>query len=141
MLQKALSDGGEIISRMTKKAWVERVLPEEPPAFILPDKLKVGDNVQVLNWVPMGVHGAKVDLFPRGNVSKMYFQKCVVTKESYSLDQVPSENIDLIEEERLYGLELDGEGIYITKDSSIIIRYPAAGTPSGQTSHVNPGVM
>jgi hypothetical protein len=153
-LAKALLEKGEIVSQRTKKLWVERELPEEPPASIFPDKLKLGDRAQVLNWVPMGVHGAKIDLFPRGKVSKIYKVKCLVTKEPIPFGEIPGADAEFSEEERVIGLELDGKGPYtlnkessratypyIIKDSSIIIRFPAMADPSGQTDHVSPGLV
>jgi hypothetical protein len=150
---KALSRKGEIISSRTGKLWVERAIPEEPPASIFPDKLKLGDRVQVLNWVPMGVHGAKIDLFPEGKVSKIYKVKCLVTKEPIPFGVIPGDDAEFSEEERVIGLELDGKGPYVekggkgtpfpyvTKDSTVIMRFPPMADPSGNTDHTSPGLM
>jgi len=150
---KALVGGGELVSKKTGKAWIDRSIPEEPPAFVRPDKIKLGDRVQVLNWIPMGVHGATIDLFPKGSVTKIYQVKCLVTKEPFSLTSLPDKSHDYMEEDRIMGLELDGKGPYplkdlaqtplpyILKDSSVIMRFPPMGTPAGQTEHVDPMVM
>lgn len=150
---KALVEGGEIVSKKTGRSWIERSIPEEPPAFVRPDRLKVGNKVQMLNWIPMGVHGATIDLFPRGLVTKMYVAKCLVTKEPLLPGCMPGEGAEFEEQERLLGLELDGKGPYplkdgdgvpapfITKDSSIIMRFPEMAQPSGRTEHVEPGIF
>jgi hypothetical protein len=151
---KALARKGEIISQRTGRMWVERSIPEEPPAFVRPSSLKIGDRVQVLNWVPMGVHGAKIDLFPEGKVSKMYKMKCLVTKEPIPFGVIPGDDSEFLEEERVIGLELDGKGPYplkegvkgtpspfITKDSTLIVRFPPMTEPSGQSNHNSPMIM
>jgi hypothetical protein len=152
ILAKAMAEKGEVVSERTGKLWVEREIPEEPPAFVRPDRLKLGDRVQVLNWVPMGVHGAKIDLFPQGKVSKIYKVKCLVTKEALPFGVIPRKDAGFVEEERILGLEIDGKGPhtvnkdsdtpfpYVTKDSSVIIRFPVMASPSGNTEHVSPMV-
>jgi hypothetical protein len=152
ILSKAFAEKAEVITHRTGKMWIERAIPEEPPAFVRPDSVKVGDQVQVLNWVPLGVHGAKIDLFPKGKVSKIYKAKCLVTKEPIPFGVIPGDDAEFIEEERVLGLELDGKGPYvqksgsspfpyITKDSTLIVRFPVMATPSGQTEHNSPGIM
>jgi len=149
-LAKALAQDGQIVSRKTGKAWIERAIPEEPPAFVRPGKLKIGDKVQLLNWTPMGVHGTTVDLFPRGNVTKLYTVKCLVTKEPLMYGCMAPDASEFDEEDRILGLEIDGRGPYplkdggkpvpfVTKDSSIIMRFPYMASPGGQTDHVEPG--
>jgi hypothetical protein len=150
---KALIRDGDIVSERTRRIWIERAIPEEPPAFVRPGKLKIGDRVQVLNWVPMGVHGTTVDLFPKGAVTKVYTVKCLVTKDPVEFSFMPPEDCDFIEEERVLGLELDGRGPYsvksgasapfpyVTKDNTVIIRFPPYAEPGGQTSHVSPMLM
>ena len=152
ILAKAMAEKGEVVSERTGKLWVEREIPEEPPAFVRPDRLKIGDRVQVLNWVPMGVQGAKIDLFPQGKVSKIYKVKCLVTKEALPFGVIPRKEAGFVEEERVLGLEIDGKGPhtvnkdsdtpfpYVTKDSSVIIRFPVMAEPNGNTSHVSPMV-
>jgi len=151
-LARALAKDGEIISRKTNKLWVEREVPEEPPAFVRPRTLRVGDRVQVLNWVPLGVHGAVVDIFPQGKVTKCYTCKCLVTKNGYPHGVMVRKSEPFSEEERVLALELDGKGPYpvkdketpypyIVKDSSIIIRFPEMATPGGETEHVSPMVV
>jgi hypothetical protein len=147
---KAIIEDGELITKKTGKAWIERVIPEEPPAFVRPGKLKVGDRVQLLNWVPLGVHGAKIDLFPRGKVSKVYEVKCLVTKGPSQPGFMLGEKPEFDEETRVLGVELDGKGPYsqkestgipypfVTKDSSIIMRFPPMAEPSGETDNQSP---
>lgn len=148
-VKKALGDGGEIISKQTNKVLIEHEVPDEPPAFVRPDRLEIGDRVQLLNWVPMGVHGAKIDLYPTGNVTKMYIRKCLVSREPMRLGFMPEENVQYDEEDRLIGVELDGKGPipmkskgtpypYITKDRTVILRFPPLGKPSGNTDHKEP---
>jgi hypothetical protein len=149
---KALVKNGEIVTQRTGRAWIERAIPEEAPAFVRPGKLKIGDKVQVLNWVPLGVHGTTVDLFPHGGVSKIYTVKCLVTKDPIGIGCMPTRDADFMEEERVIGLELDGRGPYtkksqegspypyVTKDSTVIVRFPPYAEPSGETSHFNPTI-
>lgn len=152
-LEKALKEQGEVVTVRTNKVWVERAVPEEPPAFVRPKKLTVGDRVQLLNWVPMGVHGAKVNLFPVGKVTKMYTVKALVSAEPMRWGVMPQKDIKFAEEERLLGVELDGRGPYtakskdgepfpyVTKDSTLIIRFPPMASPGGGTNHVEPAIM
>jgi hypothetical protein len=151
---RALVEDGEIVSQKTGRVWIERAIPEEAPAFVRPGKLKIGDRIQVLNWVPLGVHGTTVDLFPRGKVSKIYEVKCLVSKEPVPGGCMFRKGAPFEEQQRVIGLELDGKGPYstkdddeetafpyITKDSTVIIRFPPMAQPTGETSHVSPAVM
>ena len=150
---RALVEDGEIVTEKTGKIWIERSIPEEPPAFIRPGKLKVGDRVQVLNWVPLGVHGTTVDLFPKGTVSKIYEVKCLVSKEPKPLGRMVQKETPFEEQVRVLGVEIDGKGPYsekdedgtafpyITKDSSMIVRFPPMAEPSGESTHLSPAVM
>jgi len=153
-LVRDLVEDGEIVSQKTGRVWVERSIPEEPPAFVRPGKLKVGDRVHVLNWVPLGVHGTTIDLYPKGTVSKIYEVKCLVSKEPRPLGRMVRKDTPFEEQTRILGLEIDGHGPYsekgededgafpyITKDSSVIVRFPPMAEPSGETSHVSPSVM
>lgn len=153
-LVKALVDDGEIVSQKTGCAWIERAVPEEAPAFVRPGKLKVGDRVQVLNWVPLGVHGTTIDLYPRGTVSKIYEVKCLVSKDPVPPGRMIRKGTPFEEQVRVLGVELDGKGPYsvkgeadeaafpyITKDSTVIVRFPPMAEPSGETSHISPSVM
>ena len=152
-VRKALKGGAEIVTNKTGKLWIEREVPEEPPAFLCPKKLELGNKVQLLNWQPMGVHGATIDLFPQGSVTKMYMTKCLVSKNKMPYGVLPKGKGEFNEEERLMGVELDGKGPYamkasdmmpypyVTKDSTLIMRFPTMGTPSGETQHVEPMVM
>lgn len=152
-LVKALVEDGEIVSEKTGRIWMERAIPEEAPAFVRPGKLKVGDRVQVLNWVPLGVHGAVVDLFPKGKVSKIYEVKCLVSKDPMPMGKMVRKDTPFEEQRRVLGMEIDGKGPfstkekedtpfpYVTKDSSVIVRFPPMAEPSGETSHTSPSVM
>ena len=151
-VRKALKDGAEVVTNKTGKLWIEREVPEEPPAFLCPKKLELGNKVQLLNWVPMGVHGATIDLYPQGAVTKMYMTKCLVSKKAMPWGVIPKGKAEFDEEERLMGVELDGKGPYVkkdnttlpypfvTKDSTLIMRFPTMGKPSGETHHVEPMV-
>ena len=151
---RALVEDGDIVTQKTGRAWIERAIPEEAPAFVRPGKLKIGDRVQVLNWIPLGVHGTTVDLFPKGSVSKIYEVKCLVSKEPHPLGRMIQKGTPFEEQVRVIGLELDGKGPYsvkgdeedfafpyITKDSTVIVRFPPMADPSGETSHISPSVM
>lgn len=141
VLTEALDNNAEVISRCTKATMLNKD-NREAPASVGPDSIKIGDNVQLLNWKPLGVRGATIDLFPKGKVTKTYFRKCLVKSgdtEGY--------------EDRLEGIELDGKGPedlvlksgkklpYILKDSTIILRYPEMATPDGNTDHHSLEVM
>lgn len=140
-LEEALSGNAVIISKSTKGVLVNKG-GREAPAGVGPDKIKIGDSVQLLNWKPMGVQGATIDLFPKGKVTKTYFRKCYVkscNKEGY--------------EDRLEGIEIDDKGPsdvvlkggfkvpYILKDSTVILRYPEMATPEGNTNHHSFGAI
>lgn len=152
VLRSGVARGGKIVTKKTGKVQMDRGIPEEPPGFVRPDSLKIGDTVQAINWYPLGTRGAVIDLYPEGKVTKMYFTKCLVTKEACPLGFIP-EDEDLVEEDRLIGLELDGKGPFalkakgmrstpfVIKDSSIILRFPTMAAPDGQSRHVSPGTM
>jgi hypothetical protein len=140
-LAQALTQNAEVISDATGGILI-RKNGREAPAGVRPDRIKLGDNVQLLNWKPLGVQGATIDLYPRGKVTKTYFRKCMVKSGD-------KEGI----EERLEGVELDGKGPgdailkdgnklpYILKDSTIILRYPDMAEPSGETDHISYGIV
>lgn len=140
-LSQAILQNAQIISKSTGGILL-RKNGREAPAGVGPDKIKIGDSVQLLNWKPMGVRGAKIDLFPKGKVTKTYFRKCLV--KSGDREEI---------EDRLEAVELDGKGPedvvmkdgnklpYILKDSTIIMRYPDMAQPSGETDHVSYGII
>lgn len=151
---RSLVEDGEVVSERTGRAWIERAVPEEAPAFVRPGKLKIGDRIQVLNWVPLGVHGTTVDLFPKGRVSKIYEVKCLVSKDPMTPGCMFRKGSPFEEQQRVLGLELDGKGPYsvkgeseetafpyITKDSTVIVRFPPMSLPTGESEHVSPAVM
>jgi len=138
-LATALRDGGaEVVSKRTGCVWINHGLPEVPPCFIGPDKLRVGDRVHVLNWVPLGVHGATLDLGPRsGRVNKIAVVKCRVSSGPLAFDRWPTEEPQTLEEKRVYALGLeDQNGVYpvLLKDYSFVMRLdgPAA-LPTGES--------
>ena len=140
-IREAVQCNCEIISKCTKGVLVNKG-GREAPASVAPDHVKVGDTVQLLNWKPLGVKGAKIDLFPKGKITKTYFRKCLVKCG----DKEGVEN-------RLEAVELDGKGPedvilnggqklpYILKDSTILLRYPDMAQPSGKTDHTSYGVV
>lgn len=143
-LAKALLSGGRIVSDRTNKLSVDKEVPDVPPAYVPPGKLSVGDTVQLLNWKPLGVRGAKVDLYPKGKVTKMYCQKCLVTEKCIDKIRMPGSDDGIQTEDRIQALVLDKRGPfsekeednpypYIVKDDTVIIRFPMGGEPSGRT--------
>lgn len=140
-IHSALLQGAVIISKSTGGILI-RKNSREAPAYVDQGSIKIGDNVQLLNWKPLGVRGATIDLFPKGKVTKTYFRKCLV--KSGDVEEY---------QDRLEGIELDGKGPedivfksgkklpYILKDSTIILRYPEMATPDGNTDHHSLEVM
>jgi hypothetical protein len=140
-LAEAMLQNAQIISKSTGGILIRKE-GREAPASVGPDKIKIGDSVQLLNWKPMGVKGATIDLYPKGKVTKTYFRKCLV--KSGDKEEL---------EDRLEGIELDGKGPedivmkdgnklpYILKDSTVIMRYPDMAQPSGETDHVSYGIV
>jgi len=149
-LMKALADGGKLISSCTGKLWIDRPIPEIPPAFVDSGMLKVGDFVQLVKWY--SVDPDLSDECPMGRVTKIYPMKCVVTKERSSALRMVEKTDMMCTEDRVQGLELDGRGPfgekttetpfpYLVKDDTLIIRFPEYATPSGETVHVEPSFM
>jgi len=134
---EALKEGGEIVSKCTKGVVISKG-NREAPAFVKTNSIKIGDNVQLLNWKPLGVRGAVIDLHPRGKVTKMYYKTLQVKTQK-----------GVCKERRLEAVELDGHGPddvilksgrklpYILKDSSVVLRFPNLAAPSGKTSHTS----
>lgn len=123
----ALMQGGDLVSLQTGSTALEHGLPTPPPAFVRPGKLRIGDRVRVLNWVPVGTQAAYLDLGPKeGKIARMVYTKCRVTSSSVPYDRWPEKDIKTSEEVRLYALGLEQEdGTIIpllTKDSSLVIR-------------------
>jgi hypothetical protein len=149
-IEKALSERGGVISEFTGRAWLAKENEvQEPPAFVRPKTLSVGNKVQLLNWHNMGVHGAQVDLFPAaGKVTKIYSQKVRISKDKMPYTVVPVKGAAFDDEDRIIGLELDGHGPsketikdvegakdnekypvpYLTKESSVILKFDDGGT-------------
>jgi len=151
-LASAVLKGGRIISHKTRKLWVDREVPDMPPAFVHPGKLSLGDHIQIMNWHPSSTHKGKLDLYPSGKVTKVYNQKCLVTGSGIDKLRMPEKSDSICEEDRIQALELDCRGPYsekeekqpfpyVVKDDTIIIRFPVSGSPSGETEHHSLGFM
>lgn len=139
LLATSLRNGSaDVVSKRTGCVWMNHGLPEIPPGYIRPGKLRVGDRVQVVNWVPLGVHGAMLDLGPRnGKVNKIVMIKCRISCGPMAFDRWPSEEPATLEEKRVYALGLeDQNGTYpvLLKDYSFVMRLdgPAA-LPTGES--------
>lgn len=154
-LEKAIADGGQIISKYTGQLMKGDPIPME--AFAKVDEIKIGDRVQLLNWKPLGVCGAKIDLFPQGKVTKIFKSKCQMmepVEKAYILPRRPAKAEGAAE--RIVGVLLNGRGPvspadvqsakgethrpYILKDSSVVIRFPAMAQPSGEVKQSSPGL-
>lgn len=158
-IEKAVKDKGELVSRYTGRPWIDKSgYSQEAPADVFPKKLKIGDRAQVLNWQPLGVHRAVVDLFPAsGTVTKIYTVKAMIAKDPAKMEKEDSSGKGgaFTVEERVLGVELDGHGPggvakgggdtipmpFITKESSIIFRMPVLGDPAGNTEHQQPNMI
>lgn len=150
ILADAIHKGAKPATMYTGKLMVDHGVPEEPPAFMAPKGLKVGDRVIPLQWTPMGVHGAQFDLFSvpgAAKVKKMYTGPVKVTKNSYPFGRIPADlsKVETTTEERLWGLELEAEGVQkeddgcvacpmTTKDTTMVLRLEPLATPEGEVS-------
>jgi len=135
---EALQAGAEVVSKKTGCVWLSHGLPHVPPAYIRPGKLRVGDRAIVLNWVPLGVHGATIDLSPKvGKVAKLLVVKCKIAGGPVPYDRWPMEMPQVFDEKRVYALGLEGDqGVtpICLKDYSLVMRLdgPSA-LPSGES--------
>ena len=112
IVEEAINHGARPVTEYTGKIMMERQVPEEPPAFVRPGKLEVGDRVIPLQWVPVGIWGAKFDLPnvpPSMRVKKMYTGPVKVTKSAYPPWRVPADfsHADSVTEERLWAIDLE----------------------------------
>jgi hypothetical protein len=153
IVEDAISRGAKPATEYTGKLMVEHAIPEEPPAFTRPQRIKVGDTVIPLSWVGVCLQGAKFDLpsVPEAaRVKKMYTGPAKVTKESFPYGKFPRDlsKVETVVEDRLWALELepvgikkDGDDSYFlpvtTRDTTLVLRLDPQATPSGE---VNPGV-
>lgn len=153
IVEDAISRGAKPATEYTGKLMVEHAIPEEPPAFTRPQRIKVGDTVIPLSWVGVCLQGAKFDLpsVPEAaRVKKMYTGPAKVTKESFPYGKYPRDlsKAETVVEDRLWALELDPVGIkkdgddsyflpVTTRDTTLVLRLDPQATPSGE---VNPGV-
>lgn len=148
ILEGAISNGATPVTEYTGKVMIEHALAEEPPAFVRPQSLNVGDRVIPLNWVSVGRQAAKFDLpyVPEvARVSKMYVGPAKVTKNAYPPGRVPRDfsKCEMVTEERLWGLELEDEVRksddlcpcpVTTKDSTMVLRLEPLAQPSGEVA-------
>ena len=151
---KGVGANGEIVSRKSGVVCIDRTIPEEPPVEVTKN-MSIGEDIQLFNWVPpTSVSVDEKRLFPRGKITKLYVRHCLVSKEPYPLDRMPRPGMEFVEAERLEAVELDGRGPYpikegddsvpvpfVVKDGTVIMRFPPLAPPSGQTRHVDPGIM
>lgn len=148
ILEGAISNGATPVTEYTGKVMIEHALAEEPPAFVRPQSLNVGDRVIPLNWVSVGRQAAKFDLpyVPEvARVSKMYVGPAKVTKNAYPPGRVPKDfsKCEMVTEERLWGLELEDDVRksddlcpcpVTTKDSTMVLRLEPLAQPSGEVA-------
>lgn len=150
IVEDMISKGAEPVTEYTGKLLVERAIPEEPPAFVRPKKLKVGDKVIPLHWTVVGTQGAKFDLpnVPEAvKVKKMYMGPAKVTKNSYPYGRYPKDisKAETVTEDRLWGLEIedrlgkqDGDDTMslpvTTRDTTLVVRLPAMASPEGEVN-------
>jgi len=123
VIEDAISKGAKPVTEYTGKLLVEHGIAEEPPAFLRPKKLKVGDRVVPLQWASMGVHGAQFDLqsVPAAmKVKKMYTGPAKVTKCAYPPGRGPSDILkcDTVIEDRMWGMDLEPEDVKKSADSN-----------------------
>lgn len=149
ILEGALSNGARPVTEYTGKVMLERAIPEEPPAFVRPGQLNVGDRIISLQWMPVGLFGAKFDLPmipPTARIKKMYSGPVKVSKNAYPPGRVPTDpsKVETTTEERLWALDLEEDGIkksnddhspcpMITKDTTMVLRLEPLAAPSGET--------
>jgi len=149
IVEDAITKGARPVTEYTGKLMLERNLPEEPPAFVRPKQLKVGDRVVALQWMPMGVMGSKFDLPfvpPAVKVKKLYIAPVKVTKESFPPGQIPKDcsKLETVIEQRLWGLDVEIEEVkkeggtlisspLATRDTTLVMRLAPLASPAGET--------
>ena len=173
VLDTVLSNGGEPVTQFTGRMSIERGIASAAPAMLTgakvekagvldrptegdnraagPAQLKVGDRVIPLQWTDVGPFGAKFDLLhvPQpSKVKKLHIGPAVVTKDSFPPGNGPADatSAETVEEERLYAIELEPEGVekdadcvrcaILTKDTTMVLRLEPLMEPSG---YVPPG--
>jgi len=112
IIQEVVRKGGRPVTLFTGKLMVDKGIPEVAPAFPKAGALEVGDTVIPLQFVPMGVHGAKFDLpyvTQTQKVKKIFTAVVTVTKNSYPVGMVPSDlsKVDTVREERIVALSFE----------------------------------
>jgi len=169
VLESALGNGAQPATQYTGRMSIERGIAQPAPAMLAaqegvekagvldrpregdnrsagPGSLKVGDRVITLQWMDVGPFGAKFDLphVPQpGRVKKLHIGPAVVTKESFPPGHGPSDpaSAETVEEERLYAIEIEPEGVekdadcarcpIVTKDTTMVLRLEPLMEPSG----------
>jgi hypothetical protein len=152
VIEDAISKGAKPVTEYTGKLLVEHGIAEEPPAFLRPKKLKVGDRVVPLQWTSMGVHGAQFDLqsVPAAmKVKKMYTGPAKVTKCAYPPGRGPSDimKCESVIEDRMWGMDLEPEDVkkesdsgghetssvpVRTSDTTMVLRLEPLASPQGE---------
>lgn len=175
VLESALGNGADPVTQYTGRMSIERGYARPAPAMLAdakiekagvldrpringgdhmapgPEGLKVGDRVIALQWTDVGPFGAKFDLphVPQpGKVKKLHIGPAVVTKDSFPPGHGPAdiEVAETVEEDRLYAIEIEPEGVekdadcarcpIITKDTTMVLRLDPLMEPTG---YVAPG--
>jgi hypothetical protein len=150
-LEDLISNGAKPVSEYTGKLMVEHGIAEEPPAFVRPRKLEVGDTVIPLDWRGVCLQGAKFDMPmvpPAAKVKKIYMGPAKVTKNAYPFGRMPGDlsKVETVTEDRMWGLDLEGDKVgkdddtfpstIPTRDTTMVLRMEALASPEGE---INPG--
>lgn len=152
-IKEIVRKGGRPVTMWTGKLMVKEGVAEEPPAFIRPGQLKVGDQVIPLQFVPMGVMGAKFDLpyvsQQARRVKKIHTVPVMVTRKSFPVGIVPEDmsKLELVEENRVTALEFEPEALdkneegmkplpMPTRESTAIFRLSPMAEPTGETTEM-----
>jgi len=152
-LEDLISNGARPASEYTGKIMVEHGVAEEPPSFVRPKKISVGDTVIPLDWRGVCLQGAKFDMpyVPKAaKVKKVYMGPVKVSKNPYPFGRMPSDisKVETVTEDRMWGLDLEGDEVgkdddtfpstFPTRDTTMVLRMEALASPGGE---VNPGEM
>jgi hypothetical protein len=150
-LEDLVSNGAKPVSEYTGKIMVEHGIPEEPPAFVRPKKLEVGDMVIPIDWRSVGAFGGKFDMpmVPQAaKVKKIYMGPARVSKNAYPFGRTPADlsKVEMVTEDRMWGLDLEEGKVkkdddtfpspVSTRDTTMVLRMEALASPEGE---INPG--
>lgn len=149
-IEDMISKGAKPATEFTGKIMIERGFPEEPPAFVRPNTLNVGDRVVPLDWRWIGGHGATIDLpnVPEAKrIKKLYTGPAKVSKNSYPYGRYPKDlsKVETVTEDRLWGFETedrlgkqgDDDTMSLpvtTRDTTLVLRVPAMASPEGEVN-------